>query len=417
MIRAEEKVLNFAERHLDLLVVAAVTIIGFLIRYGLRDLVSVDADAFLIPWYREIKDQGGLRALGGQVGNYNMLYQTLIALFTYLPVKPLYAYKMLSVFFDYGLAVLVGRLVYTYAESGRKWKGIFAYGTVLLSPLVFLNSSAWGQCDAIYVCFEVLALFMMCREKTGPAFVFLGAALSFKLQAVFLLPFFLLMYLGKKCFSALYFFILPAVMCVLNLAGVIMGRSFLDIFRIYLDQTSDWPAIVKNYPSVWLLLTEPDSQLIVLLAPIILISGISGLTSMQFLIPSKRQKEYTISIVCGSVVNIILNIIFITHYAARGAALASVISELIILICQIMLIWKEFKLVFILWKTKRYCVYSLIMSIVIYIVTHNLAPTIMTTIIQALLGGAIYFLILFIAHDPYLNKVLFGLNRKRDDFM
>ncbi len=259
MIRAEEKVLNFAERHLDLLVVAAVTIIGFLIRYGLRDLVSVDADAFLIPWYREIKDQGGLRALGGQVGNYNMLYQTLIALFTYLPVKPLYAYKMLSVFFDYGLAVLVGRLVYTYAESGRKWKGIFAYGTVLLSPLVFLNSSAWGQCDAIYVCFEVLALFMMCREKTGPAFVFLGAALSFKLQAVFLLPFFLLMYLGKKCFSALYFFILPAVMCVLNLAGVIMGRSFLDIFRIYLDQTSDWPAIVKNYPSVWLLLTEPDT--------------------------------------------------------------------------------------------------------------------------------------------------------------
>ena len=162
---------------------------------------------------------------------------------------------------------------------------------------------------------------------------------------------------------------------------------------------------------------RPVGQLIVLLAPIILISGISGLTSMQFLIPSKRQKEYTISIVCGSVVNIILNIIFITHYAARGAALASVISELIILICQIMLIWKEFKLVFILWKTKRYCVYSLIMSIVIYIVTHNLAPTIMTTIIQALLGGAIYFLILFIAHDPYLNKVLFGLNRKRDDFM
>lgn len=260
MIAAEKKLLDFCEKHLDILVLGAVTLSGILIRFGLRNLVSVDADVFLLPWYEEIREGGGLKALGQQVGNYNILYQTLIALFTYLPINPLYAYKLLSVFFDYCLAVSVGSLVYQYSAENRKWKGIFAYAAVILSPIVILNSSAWGQCDSIYVCFALLAVTMLCKGKYVPAFLFLGTAFSFKLQAVFILPFFLFAYFRGKRFSVLYFLIIPAVMCMLNLAGVIMGRSFLDIFGIYFGQTQEYSSMVRNYPSVWLFLTENDSS-------------------------------------------------------------------------------------------------------------------------------------------------------------
>lgn len=259
MTTVEKKLLDFIEKHLDVMVTGVLTVLSILIRFGLRNLISVDADVFLLPWYEEIRGGGGMKALGEQVGNYNILYQTLIALFTYLPVKPLYAYKLLSVFFDYCLAVTVGCLVYQHSDGERKWKGILAYTAVILSPIVILNSSAWGQCDSIYVCFVLLALTMLCREKYVPAFLLLGAAFSFKLQAVFVLPFFLFVYFWRKRFSVLYFLMVPVVMCVLNLAGVIMGRSFWDIFKIYLDQTSDRLVIVKNYPSVWLLLAKNDN--------------------------------------------------------------------------------------------------------------------------------------------------------------
>lgn len=256
MTVAEKKLLNFCEEHLDILIVGAITFLGMLIRFGLRNLSNVDVEVCLLPWYKEIRDGGGFRALGQQVGNYNMLYQTLIAILTYLPIEPLYAYKILSIIFDYCLAAAVGKLVYRYSGGNRKWKGIFAYAAVVLSPLVILNSSAWAQCDSIYVCFVLAALAMLCREKYVPAFLLLGVAFSFKLQAVFILPFFLFVYFWRKRFSILYFLMIPVVMCVLNLAGVIMGRSFLDIFRIYFDQTSEYKVMVENYPSVWLFLTE-----------------------------------------------------------------------------------------------------------------------------------------------------------------
>ena len=194
---AERKLLHFIEKHLDVAAAAAITLLSMLIRYGLRDIVSGDADLCLLPWHDEIKNGGGLKMLGQQVGNYNILYQTLIAILTYLPIKPLYAYKILSIFFDYCLALTTGSLVYQFSDGNRKWKGIFAYAAVILSPIVILNSSAWAQCDSIYVCFILLALIMLCRQKYMPAFLFLGVAFSFKLQAMFILPFFLFVYFWR----------------------------------------------------------------------------------------------------------------------------------------------------------------------------------------------------------------------------
>lgn len=257
----EKKLLTFCEKHLDILTVGVITLLGLWIRYGLRDLTNSDVDFCLLPWYDEIRDGGGIKALGKQVGNYNMLYQTLIALFTYLPIKPLYAYKLFSVLFDFCLAVTVGRVAYRWGGM-QKRGGIFAYAAVVLSPPVVLNSSAWGQCDSIYVFFGLMALIMLCREKFVPAFLFLGVSFSFKLQAVFLLPLFLFVYFWQKRYSILYFPLIPVVMCVLNLTGVFMGRSFLDIFTIYFDQTNEYNAMVINYPSIWLFFQEnyrPDA--------------------------------------------------------------------------------------------------------------------------------------------------------------
>lgn len=258
MFKIEKRFLEWVEKHILLFCVIGVTLISMIIRYSFREIISNDAYWCLLPWYDVIKENGGIYALGSQVGDYNMLYQFLIAIFTYLPIEPLSAYKLLSCIFDYLLAAAMGYFVYDFSEKDRVLKGAMAYMLVLMSPIVFLNSSYWGQCDAIYTCFCVASLLAFCRDKYKLTFVLYGVAFAFKLQAVFLLPFFLFAYFMKKKFSVLYFGIIPVMMVILSIPGLIMGRSVAEVFTIYLNQTGSYKSITMNYPTFWNLLQSAN---------------------------------------------------------------------------------------------------------------------------------------------------------------
>jgi Gpi18-like mannosyltransferase len=259
MSKLEGKLLELVEKHLPVILLLLITFLSVIIRSTLIIYVSKDAKAFLLPWYEQIEQNGGLFGLGTQVGNYNMPYQICIALLTYLPVDALAAYKLLSVMFDYFLAAAVGYVVYEVTDVHRELKAALGYMIVILSPIVFLNSAAWAQCDSIYTFFAVLALLFLLRERYPVAFVFLGMAFSFKLQAVFLLPFFLLFYYKKKAFSIFMFLIVPLCMIVTALPCIFQGRGIGEIFSIYMDQTSAYSSMQMNYPSFWLWLEEDGS--------------------------------------------------------------------------------------------------------------------------------------------------------------
>jgi Gpi18-like mannosyltransferase len=219
---------------------------------------SEDALRYLLPWYDTIRENGGIRSLGIQVGDYNLLYQFLIALMTYLPIPALYAYKGLSIIFDFLLAILTGRILYDEADEPKYVKSLAGYSAVVLSPIVFLNSSAWAQCDSIYVFFLILSLYCLTKDYTRRAFIFLGVALSFKLQAVFLLPFFFYFYYMKKSFSILNFLLVPVTMCVAGIPAYLFGRTPLDVFIIYKSQSGGNPIIAGGYPSFWTIIAGGD---------------------------------------------------------------------------------------------------------------------------------------------------------------
>lgn len=251
MFNLEKQICEWIQTHILFLFMLAVTLISVLIRYSFRDMVTSDASGCLLPWYDIIKENGGIFALRSQVGDYNMLYQFLIAVFTYLPIKPLYAYKLLSCIFDYFLAAVMGMFVFSFSRKEKALKGAMAYIIVLISPMVFLNSSYWAQCDAIYTFFCIASLFFFCREKYKAAFILYGVAFTFKLQAVFLLPFFLFAYFFRKKFTILYFAFIPAVMIALSMPGIFMGRSIMEVFTIYFNQTGSYQSINVNYPTFW----------------------------------------------------------------------------------------------------------------------------------------------------------------------
>ena len=255
MTKTENDILNFIRKNSTYLFLAGVTVFGLLVRFYWLDYMSGDAKFYLLPWYSTIQSKG-ISGLGEQVGNYNILYQFIIYILTLVPVKPLYAYKLLSVFFDFALAAAAA-LIVDIDAPGRLIDKIkserFAevYAAVVICPVVFLNSACWAQCDSIYVFFVFASLYAYLKEKYALMFVLYGLAFAFKLQAVFVLPFLLILYAAERKFSVIHSLLAPLTFMAAALPGLLMGRSLSDPVLIYVSQTGKYNHVSMNYGSFW----------------------------------------------------------------------------------------------------------------------------------------------------------------------
>ena len=216
----EQKVLLWMEKHLLMILMLGCTLLGAAIRFNLRDFVSVDYTLFLQPWYDEILEHG----ISEQVGDYNLLYQMIIWLMTKFNISSLYAYKIFSCFFDIVLAVTVFAIVKISVKQVGYEKAA-AYCIVWLSPIIFMNSAAWAQCDATYSVFCLLAIFALDRRKYNVSLVLLGIAFAFKLHAVFVLPLFLFVSFVRREFSIFRFVLIPLSMLGISLPAVLGGEA------------------------------------------------------------------------------------------------------------------------------------------------------------------------------------------------
>ena len=251
MNQYERRVVEWLEKYSIELGMIVVFILGTAVRYKMRTYVSNDADVFLLQWYDTVQENGGIRSLKQQVGDYTIIYQFFIALFTYLPLEPLLNYKILSCIFDIFLAGAGGLLIWKITKRNR-WKMFAAVTGLFLSPLVILNSSCWGQCDSIYTFFCILTLYLMLEEHYRLAFCMYGLAFAFKLQAIFLLPFVLLYYVRSKKFSVTKFIYIPLMVVLSGLPALLQGRKITEMLWIYGNQVQEYSGgLVYNYPNFW----------------------------------------------------------------------------------------------------------------------------------------------------------------------
>lgn len=82
----------------------------------------------------------------------------------------------------------------------------------------------------------------------------------FKLQSLFLLPFFLMMWMKKRTILLRHYLYVPVIYFVSILPCWLLGRDLKELLRIYIDQSGYYPWGTLNYPNVYTLLGEamPD---------------------------------------------------------------------------------------------------------------------------------------------------------------
>lgn len=254
MLKYEKKFINFCEKHYLLISFIIITLLSLLIRLFMLDFESRDYLIFLEGWFDYLKSNGGLFALSDYPGDYNAPYMIIMALLTYIPFNKLYLIKSVSIFFDFLLAFSSSLLVKELVADKKKKEFCFliTYSIVLMLPTVVMNSAMWGQCDSIYTTFVILSLLFLIKERYISSFIMLGFSFSFKLQFIFILPLYVIIYVVKKNFSIIHFLLIPYVNIVMCLPAVIFGNSFVKCMTVYFDQTSTYKdSLVLNFPNIY----------------------------------------------------------------------------------------------------------------------------------------------------------------------
>ena len=163
-----------------------------------------------------------------------------------------------------------------------------------------------------------------------------------------------------------------------------------------------------------------------LLTPIILLIGMSNVIGVQYLLPTKRQKEYTISVTIGVIVNFILNYILIHMYQSIGASIATVLSELVIVVIQYQYVKDQISFNELTELSWKYLFSGIVMFFVCYIVRILLRINVIgdsitnfannielnkeyfynitTILIQTMFGIITYFGMLIVLKDDYVFK-------------
>ena len=237
-------------RRPEQVIISAALIAGaFVIRGLCMGHVTLDYENFLAHWVDYYRENGGFAALGGKIGNYNLPYLYFLCLFSYIDVYDLYLIKALSIFFDVILAWAGMKLAGLYTASPAR--RLAAFFLVLYWPTVILNGAYWGQCDSIYVAFAVLALYLALDGRPAAGMACMAVSFAFKLQAVFIMPVFVVLLIAKKV-KLRHFLLFPLTYVALMLPAVFAGYPLLSTITLYFDQMGTaGDALNYNSSSVW----------------------------------------------------------------------------------------------------------------------------------------------------------------------
>lgn len=144
-----------------------------------------------------------------------------------------------------------------------------------------------------------------------------------------------------------------------------------------------------------------------LISPIILFIGVSNIIGMQVLYPLGMIKIVTISTCVGAASNFICNLLLIPSLSQDGAAIATVVAEMSVMITQIFIGRKYIPFKIIDSTNLKYLLFSIIMYFVCTMSTRQIESELLNIIFIPVIGILVYMTLLLMAKDKMIND---GIN-------
>ena len=141
--------------------------------------------------------------------------------------------------------------------------------------------------------------------------------------------------------------------------------------------------------------------LLKILPVLAVVIGMSNVTGIQYLIPTKRQNILTGTVASGAAVNFCLNLILIPSFFSVGAAMASVAAETVITALQLWYVRNEIDLKSIFRSGQKYILAGVLMLGTLRMMSRCLSGTLFHTVCMIVTGTAVYVGALLLTRDEY----------------
>lgn len=138
---------------------------------------------------------------------------------------------------------------------------------------------------------------------------------------------------------------------------------------------------------------------------IVVLIAWSNAIGMQYLLPTRQTKKYTVSVIIGAMTNIILNIPLIIMFQTYGAVVATVLSELFVTLYQMYSVRKQISIKLLFNDFYRYTLSGIIMFAIVYYINMKTATTWSLLFLEILIGVCVYGLMVLILNTSFIKIV------------
>ena len=129
--------------------------------------------------------------------------------------------------------------------------------------------------------------------------------------------------------------------------------------------------------------------------------GVNNVTGVQYLIPTKREHTFTKTVLIGALVNVCANLCLIPRFGCIGAALASVLAEVVIAVVQLWIVRRELSGSVIVRQSIKYALSGTAMFCVLLFESRLFGSSIRNTALLVASGICVYVLSLLLLRDAF----------------
>ncbi len=217
---------------------------------------------------------------------------------------------------------------------------------------------------------------------------------------------------------------LPTVM--LPRISAAYSRNEEDVIASYMTKSAEF-VLVLGMPMTFGIIGISDNLipwffgmeyakaavLVKVLSPVVFFNSLYNVIGYQYLLSTKREKLFTITILAGACVNFGINLLLIPGFGSAGASLASVIAEVTVTVSQLFFVWKIFSL-----KTIGRCfVQTLAGSLFMYggiqLASRHLQAGPLQTALLIIIGAVIYGMVLVITKNELVYQTAESVKLER----
>ena len=135
---------------------------------------------------------------------------------------------------------------------------------------------------------------------------------------------------------------------------------------------------------------SPCVNLLIMLSPLILIKAWANVIRTQYLLPTKKDKQYVESVIVGALVNMTINYLLIPKIGATGAVIGTLVAEFSVGAYQTYSVRKELPITSYIVNNLFFFGIGAVMFLSVRAFASKMSPTIISLMIEICVGIVVY---------------------------